>query len=183
MGVVGDDKLEVLALDKIHHRLSLRFGIGCRAPIGPIGWIGTRPLFVQTPMGGKVAVEIYAVCNGDLAVVVVVTQVFSPQPLVGEGILVPVRVAHGDDPHLGCVQHIGDTPIRTEVGSEVIDQAHGHLGGHPLPRVMCGQEQHLGFLAFYFFVGQPHGQQGPVINAVANSFKLAKLGIGRVDFS
>lgn len=66
------------------------------------------------------------------------------------------------------------------VGGQILDQAHGHLGGDPLPGVMGSYKKYLRFKIVMMETPsfrQTHGQQWTALNAVADGLELGDMWI------
>ena len=128
---------EVHLAVEAHHRLGLRLGGGGGATVGLVGDDRRRPLVVELPVLGVVAVGVDPVERRDPVVAVVVPQVLPPQAVVVERVLVAVGVGDHDEPQLGGLQQVDDLlPVLPVHLDEPLEQALVDLDADPLARVL-----------------------------------------------
>jgi hypothetical protein len=129
----------------------------------------------------EVAVGIHAVVGRDLAVAVVVAQVLAPQPILVEGVLVPVRVRDDEEPELRSLKQPPDLPVAgLPAVDEVVQEAAVHLDGDPLPRVLERRVQHRRPRAVPLAAGvirHLQRDQLPALVRLAENFELDQAGV------
>ena len=167
-------------LRQAHDRLRLALGRRAGAAVGLARLDRRGALLVVLEVLGVVAVRVDAVGVGGLAVAVVVAQVLAPQPLVGERVLVAVRVHDRDEPQLGRLEHLlGRLVVAAEV-DVVVHQAAVDLRRDPLAGVLRRAEQHRRAAAVALAAGALRDLQREDLAALQGRADLDQLGELRV---